>query len=397
VLRDRGRRSLTLQVPDARMSARHAVLKRDADGWICEDLGSRNGTFVDGERIKDAPLGDSSRIVLGHTVFWFRGAIAPLEGQPADVDSGSFGFGASGLGTLVPALERDFRALDEVARARLPILVEGESGTGKEVLARAIHRLSRRAGELVAVNCGALPPNLVESELFGHVKGSFSGAVQDRPGLVRSADGGTLFLDEIGDLPLSSQPALLRVLQERTVLAVGATRPVKVDLSVIAATHRDVAAMVARQLFREDLFARLAGFRFRLPPLRERKEDLGILVASLLQRDAPATTLSPAAILQLLVYNWPRNIRELEHTLTSARVLAAGGPIEPAHLPASLTQPQSAASGTHLDQDERRTRLTALLESHRGNVSAVARELGTTRMQVHRWAKRYGLDLEKYR
>src|SRR5262249_4252107 len=161
----------------------------------------------------------------------------------------------------------------------LSILLLGETGTGKEVLARSLHALSQRPGPFIAVNCGAIPENLVEGQLFGHVRGAFSGALKDEPGLVRAAQGGTLLLDEIGDLPASSQAALLRVLQESEVRPVGSTQTVKVDVRIIAATHRPLESLIKGNAFRHDLYARLAGFRFELAPLRKRKVDLGLLIA----------------------------------------------------------------------------------------------------------------------
>src|SRR5207302_1217977 len=189
----------------------------------------------------------------------------------------------------------------------------GETGTGKEVIARAIHAASRRPGAFVAVNCGALAPNLVESELFGHKKGAFSGATEDHNGLVRAADKGTLLLDEIGDLPVPTQAALLRVLQQREVLPLGTTKPMPVDLRVVAASHRDLEAEVGAGRFREDLWSRLAGYTAQLPALRDRREDLGLLVAALLARlvqTRPIRFTSEAG-LALVQYDWPRNVREL--------------------------------------------------------------------------------------
>src|SRR5437588_230906 len=170
------------------------------------------------------------------------------------------------------------------ARARIPVLLLGETGTGKELIARAVHDLSGRTGPFLAVNCGALPETLVESELFGYRKGAFSGAYEDRPGLVRSSDKGTLLLDEIGSLPLPAQAALLRVLQEEEVVPVGATRPLRVNLRVVAATHEDLGVLASQELFRADLLARLSGFTLDLPPVRERREDVGLFLTSLLRK-----------------------------------------------------------------------------------------------------------------
>jgi transcriptional regulator with GAF, ATPase, and Fis domain len=283
------------------------------------------------------------------------------------------------------------------------MLVEGESGTGKEVIARAIHTRSGRPGAFVPVNCGALPENLVESELFGYKKGAFSGAQADHPGLVKSADGGTLFLDEIGDLPSSSQAALLRVLQEREVMPVGGTRAVPIDLRVVAATHRDLDDMVADQSFRHDLFARLAGFRIQVPPLAERRGDLGLLIGALYTRifaaDHPGFDIDAARL--LLRYPWPLNVRELEQALATAQVLAGTQLVRAEHLPDTVRsgRPPGAPRPVILSELDQKVRdqVVAALREHQGNVSAVARALDKDRKQIQRWIKRFGLDPSTYR
>jgi DNA-binding NtrC family response regulator len=283
------------------------------------------------------------------------------------------------------------------------MLVRGESGTGKEVVARAIHALSGRAGAFVAVNCGAIAATLVESELFGYKKGAFSSAHQDHPGLVRTSDGGTLFLDEIGDLPLGAQAALLRVLQESEVQPVGGVRPVPVDLRVVAATHRDLDTLVAQGNFRHDLLARLDGITLILPPLRERREDLPLLLAALLRKLAPErpdVKFAADAAQALLEHDWPLNVRELEQALAGALALSKLGTIERAHLPRLLREaPVERMVPRELSSDEERHKgeLALLLAQHHGNLSAVARAVGKGRTQVVRWLERYGLDASRYR
>jgi DNA-binding NtrC family response regulator len=245
----------------------------------------------------------------------------------------------------------------------------------------------------------------VESELFGHVRGAFTGADASHDGLIRSAHRGTLFLDEIGDLELGAQAALLRVLQEREVRPVGGTRSVGVDVRLLSATHRDLDALIAAGGFRDDLLARLSGYRIRLPPLRERREDIGLIVASLLHRAAAdgggSIRFEPAAAVRLFRHDWPLNVRELQNVLTAASVLARDGVIAEEHLSRSLREPPSAANGAEAaplstEGSLQREALVQLFRRHRGNVSAVAREMGKARTQIQRWIKRYGLNPRDY-
>ncbi|WP_437995109.1 sigma 54-interacting transcriptional regulator [Sorangium sp. So ce185] len=411
--RTEGERALLdVRLEDGWVSSRHARITREGGRLRLEDLGSTNGTFVNGVPQRSALLSEGDLIELGHTFFLFREVAAPGEAlcEAASAPDQPFG-----LATFAPALAERFAALRAVAPANIPVVLQGESGTGKEVVSRAIHALSGRPGPFVAINCGALPASLIESELFGHKKGAFSGAAEDRPGLIRAADRGTLFLDEIGDLPAASQTAFLRVLQESEVVAVGATRPVKVDLRVVVATHRDLPAMVERGDFRGDLFARLSGFVLELPPLRKRREDLGLLIAALLRRAAPdragEISLSCEAARVLLLREWRLNVRELEKCLATAIVLAGSGRVELGHLPPpvvvsrsslppEVSRPEAPPSERPRPAPEdgaRREALIRLLREHRGNISAVARAMGKGRTQIHRWIARYGIEPADYR
>ncbi|WP_437754858.1 sigma 54-interacting transcriptional regulator [Sorangium sp. So ce1389] len=351
--RDAGVRRLDLRLDDPWLSSRHARVVRLLGRWVVEDSGSKNGSLVNGVPQRHAGLADGDLIELGRTFFIFRAALPYPPGAPPLFEAAPAVEAAPGLTSLLPALLDLFEQLAVVARSAIPVLLQGETGTGKEVMARAVHALSGRPGELVAVNCGALPRELVEGELFGHRKGAFSGATEDRPGLVRSADRGTLFLDEIGDLPAPAQAALLRVLQEQEVRPVGATRPVRVDLRVVAATHRPLKRLAALGEFRADLLARLSGYVVELPPLRERREDLGLLLGALLGRAAGdalhpravRVALHPRAARGMLMYGWPANVRELAQCVTTAVVLAQRGTIEPTHLPEAVARAAGGNEG----------------------------------------------------
>jgi len=407
-------RMLTLAFPDGRMSSSHGRLIRHEERWLLDDPASKNGVVVNGALTRKAVLGDGAVLELGRSFFLFRRS--RIDRCPAhlagDVTAEQLPPWPPGMATFSPALARDFESLVQLAPAPVPILLLGETGTGKEVVARALHELSRRAGDFVAVNCGALPPSLVEGELFGHRKGAFSGAVGERRGLVRSADRGTLFLDEIGELPTAAQAALLRVLQEREVLPIGDDRPVAVELRLVAATLHDLTATLGDGRFRKDLYARLAGRVVQLPPLRDRREDLGLLVSALLRRlGGRGVRFTPTALRALVGYAWPLNVRELEQALASAVALAADGAIDLEHLPRAVTAPASAVAspvpGPEPDPDpdlelspeelELRATLLALFAQHGGNVVAVAAALGKRRAQIYRWIKRFAIDLAAFR
>jgi transcriptional regulator with PAS, ATPase and Fis domain len=401
-------RKLVVGVPDRWMSSAHARLEHSFGRWVLEDSGSKNGTIVNGQATKRAVLRDGDLFELGHTLFIFRESVPLAEGEPEDIDLAESGPHETGLVTLDPELAASLAKVRQIAASPIPLLVQGESGTGKEVLARAVHRLSGRTGEFVAVNCGAIPENLVESELFGYRKGAFSGANEDRPGLVRTADRGTLFLDEIGDLPASSQAALLRVLQQREVMPVGGARPLPVDLRVLAATHRDLDSMVEKGEFRRDLFARLTGYRIVLPPLRERLADLGMLIGTVLRDVLPGGAEHPGVETEtarcLFAYDWPLNVRELEQSLRAAAVLAGAEALRPEHLPEMVRHPplrddeeDEGPPSLGPEDEERRAQLVEALRLHHGNISAVARALNKDRKQIQRWVKRFRLDPDSFR
>ena len=397
-------RRLVARVPDRRISAVHARLVRTEGTWLVEDTGSRNGVLVNGILERRASLADGDVFELGHSFFLYRHAAAARSDEKRVLDlEHAVDREAGPPVTSLPSFEPHLARLEKLAPSTVSIIVEGETGTGKELMARAIHDMSHRAGPLVAVNCGALPGSLVESELFGYRKGAFSGATEDRLGIIRTADQGTLLLDEIGDLPLASQPTLLRVLQENEVTAVGATRAVPIDVRVIAATHRNLSEWIAKGSFRADLYARLAGAVIRIAALRDRLEDMGIIVASLLRKLAPARAetigFSSNAARAILGYDWPRNVRELEKSLEAALHLSGNKQVQIEHLPEAVQRADLSARRSRVadvnvlapEERRRRDELAQLLAKYDYNVSAVARHLGKGRTQIQRWMARYRL------
>jgi transcriptional regulator with PAS, ATPase and Fis domain len=283
-------------------------------------------------------------------------------------------------------MDRIAAEVERIARTPLSVMLLGESGTGKE-------------------------ENLIESELFGYKRGAFSGADRDKPGLIRAAHQGTLLLDEIGDMPIEAQAKLLRVLQSNEVYPVGATSPEIVDVRVVCATHRDLDRLQREERFRQDLFARLNEYQLRLPPLRERKEDVYMLVRAFLSRHGrPDLTVSFRFMTALLQYDWPYNVRELEACVKRALALAEGNVLDAALLPDAVREAMSdygkpAGSAEHVPDGAAPTRrgppteeeLRRLLAEHDGNVAAVGRVLGKARMQIHRWLQKYNIDLGDYR
>lgn len=392
-------------VGDATISRRHATLvwSETQGAHLLRDLGSRNGSKVDGldGTGKSLALVNGSLLRLGDVLLVYE-----RSSRPDDVDS-------EALGEAIPGKAASMRALrTRIAHASgdpAPVLILGETGTGKEHIARQIHHLSARSGNFVALNCASLSTHLVESQLFGHGKGAFTGASEAQPGLFRAADKGTLFLDEIGDLPLELQPKLLRVLQEGEVLPVGSTRPVRVDVRVLAATHRDLVRAVEEQSFREDLYARLALWEVHVPPLRARRADILDWTYRLRdlwgqKRGQPASwRLSVDAAEYVIAFSWPLNLRGLErlvHELCSGG--ARNGVVSPSALPSWLKVVQSDETNDEQETSQevaaKRTAIPTREEfvlAHNelaGSVRALARRFGRDRRQIYRWLTAYGLD-----
>ncbi|MCK8600256.1 sigma-54 interaction domain-containing protein [Desulfoferrobacter suflitae] len=305
------------------------------------------------------------------------------------------------------AMQRVFEIIEKAAQSDAPVIVYGESGTGKELVARAIHQLGRRReGPYIQLNCAALNESLLESELFGHVKGAFTGAYNHRVGRFEAANGGDLFLDEIGDVPLPIQVKLLRVLENKQFERVGDHRSISVDVRVITATNRDLQKLVTEGRYREDFFFRINVIPIYLPPLRERMEDIPLLVESFIRQlstktGKSITGMSSEAMTQLMSYQWPGNVRELKSALEYAFVIAERGLIQPDQLPASIFEKQvpCAPGGAGHDPvsfslNEKSTLIQALQKT-KGNQSEAARLLGVSRVTVWHRMKRYGVDLKK--
>lgn len=294
-----------------------------------------------------------------------------------------------------PQMQRLFEMIASVAPSDAPVLIQGQSGTGKEMVARALHRASPRAAKpFIKVNCAALNENLLESELFGHVRGAFTGASATRIGRFEAADGGSIFLDEIGDLPPATQIKLLRVLEEKEIERVGDHTPIRVDVRVISATHKNLEQLIARGEFREDLFFRINVFPITIPPLRERPDDLALIIRHFIaqhnQRGGKIVSgLEPEAAKRLAEYSWPGNVRELRNAIDYALVLCPGGRIAAAHLPPRILAARDCAPS--LEAPSEREELLEALKRAGGNQSAAARLLGVSRVTVWKRMKKYGL------
>jgi DNA-binding NtrC family response regulator len=398
-----GARRLLVTIPDRLVSSVHARMTRRAGRWLIEDLHSTNGVLVNGSRLGRAELEDRAIVECGRTLLCVAYRLLTPPDAAADVDF-SRGESATDFATVVPSLACEFAAIQRAAASEIPVLLLAETGAGKEVAARAVHHLSGRKGAFVAVNCGALTSSLCEAQLFGHVRGAFSGAQRDEQGLVRAAERGTLFLDEVGELPAASQPALLRVLQEKEVTPIGSSRSIATEFRLISATNRSLPEVATQGAFRHDLLARLDGFTFTLPPLRERVFDLSLFIPRILERvaDPRRATLrfAPEAARAFYRYSWPCNIREFEQCLHRALTLAPDDVIGPEHIRLGILADSSRAALSPPSPTSLRDRpeqLVALLRSHGGNIAAVARETGKASIQVRRWMKKLGIDPNDYR
>jgi transcriptional regulator with GAF, ATPase, and Fis domain len=396
---------------------------QEDNAYVVQDLASTNGTFINKVRIKEAYLKPGCTLTLGKTQLKFNTIEETVRVRPSQSES----FGDI-IGTNVRMREL-FGILEKIAPTSTTVIIEGETGTGKEVVAHAVHKKSpRRNKPFIVFDCSAVPENLIESELFGHEKGSFTGAIMARQGLFEMANGGTIFLDELGELNLDLQPKLLRVLETREVRRVGGTRAMKVDVRVIAATNRRLEDEVRAGRFREDLFYRLSVVRLFLPPLRERREDIPHLVRHFLRQgqfnrtedgELRVDTLSRDALDALMGYDWPGNIRELLNVVERACSFADGQTIELDDLPShilgtghvqrlSQLKPQIlpagsadvSALGTFKDAKEQwisafeRDYILKLLTQHDFNISHAARDADIDRKYFRKLMKKYGITAE---
>ena len=387
-----------LRLTDPRVSGEHLEVRADGTDFVVKDLESRNGTLYEGSRLREVRVRPGATFKLGRSFV----RIQP-EGQPWEVAPSQ----ARRFGELVGeslAMRELFAVLERVAPSDATVLLQGETGTGKELAARSIHEASaRRKGPFVAVDCGALPEGLVESELFGHVKGAFTGALAARSGAFVRANGGTLFLDELAGIPAPVQARLLRVLEERKVRPVGGDTEQRVDVRVVAAAREDLSLAVAEGTFRSDLYYRLAVVTLVLPPLRQRREDLPLLITEMFRRRGlePGPVRGPA--LELLSgHAWPGNVRELRNVLERALALAPGArsfeelrpSLQPMggapEVPLHTDLPFAEAKQTVIDHFERHYLRDLLARAH-GNLSEAARQAGVDRKHFRTLARRHGV------
>lgn len=385
---------------DPKMSREHARISPTADGAMITDLESSNGTFVNGERVSRARVRRGDVIRVGDS-FMILTTITVLENTIRD----------SQMVGNSDSLERVKREIAMAAEGDTTVLFLGESGCGKDLAAQELHRLSKRRGEFVAINCGAVPENLLESELFGYKKGAFSGANSAKIGLFQAANGGSLFLDEIGEMSSAMQAKLLRALQNKEVRPLGSTTPERIDTRVVCATNRDLIDAVNRKLFRGDLYSRISQLVIEIPPLRARREDIPVLMAHFRPR-SEHREFSGDLVEAFLLHPWPFNVRELDGVLSLAVMesrgdekITVGSRVEKQlqdH--AKIQLGEAAALDETVDElpDDGRYQISkdeliALLQQHQGNVKQVAIQLGKHRYQIYRWLKAYDIDPLRYR
>lgn len=390
-----------LVLVDETVSRVHFEIVRDAKGYLVRDLKSTNGTFLDSAEVKEAYLRAGSVIRAGECELKFTPFEERIEIRPSEDDS---------LGEMVgksPAMREIFGLIEKIAPTDATVLIEGETGTGKDMIARTLHQLSPRSQKpFVVVDCGAVAGTLIESELFGHEKGSFTGATATRQGAFEIASGGTIFLDELGELSLDLQPKLLRVLEQRELRRVGGAKTIKVDLRVIAATRKDLRSEVEKGKFREDLYFRVNVVPITAPALRERREDIPLLIESMLSTLSPASAsqLTDATRAALMKHDWPGNVRELRNVIERALALGTDPGLLVSPLgnhsldsgpPREITEFDPTMSFRDAkeqwnEQFERRF-LAWLMKRADGNISKAARDADMDRKYLHKLLRKYNI------
>jgi DNA-binding NtrC family response regulator len=385
-------------IDDPFVSARHLRIEPQGGRWIAVDLGSTNGTFLSGARVARAELPLGVPIHLGDAEIVLEAREAPEPARPEAFE---------GMLTRDPAMRQVFELVERVGGSEAAVTILGETGTGKELVARALHaRSPRRDGPFVPVNTSAIAETLIESELFGHEKGAFSGAERMRKGAFEEADRGTIFLDEIGELPLDLQPKLLRVLELGEVKRVGASRPITVNVRIVAATHRDLRALVRAGKFREDLYYRLCVVPITIPPLRRRKGDVAALADAFLQRASPRGVVlrwSPEALARLEGYDWPGNVRQLRNVVQRALLFRGEGLVVPAGAVVFEDTRAAPREGGDDDtmyvrgltlEDIEREAIRLSLRRNKGKRAAVVKELRIAKSTVMKRIGQWGLHEE---
>ncbi|AKF08482.1 sigma 54-interacting transcriptional regulator [Sandaracinus amylolyticus] len=414
-----------LVLEDETVSRNHCRIFVEGDQYLIQDLDSTNGTFVNRVRIREAWLRPDVVITLGKTEIRFQPFDERVRIVPTETDR---------YGEIIGRdrkMREIYAILEKIAPTDATVVIEGETGTGKDVVARTIHGASKReGGPFMVFDCGAVPENLIESELFGHEKGSFTGAHQTRQGVFEMANGGTVFLDELGELQLDLQPKLLRVLEQREVKRIGGTKPIKVDVRIVAATNRNLEEEVRAGRFREDLFYRLTVVRLVLPPLRERRDDVKLLARHFLDHGhfnkdreghRRVTQFAPGVLDRLSQYDWPGNVRELHNVIERAVSFSESDTVELADVPEHIAWPRgvprdndsetdvsiplpdfraSELEGTFKDAKERwvasfeRDYIAGLLKKNNGNISHAAREAEIDRKYFRKLMKKYGITAQ---
>ena len=380
-------KTCALVLSDAKVSRQHLELAVTEKGIIVRDLGSKNGSFLQGARFTEIMVGVGGAVQLGDSTLRFD-AVDPA------ISSTRSSFGR--LRGSSPAMRRVYALLERAADSDATVLIGGETGVGKELCAEALHQESaRKKGPFVVCDAAGLARSVIESELFGHMRGAFTGATSDRAGAFESAHGGTLFIDEVGELEASMQPRLLRAIEQKQVKRIGDDKYRKVDVRLVAATNRDLRAEVKAGRFREDLYQRLAVLKVTIPPLREHKQDLPELVETILGNRR--VTIPPATLDLFAAYDWPGNVRELRNVLDGAlSLLGAGKILDPRFLglevqPKKSTEKDFFAARERLLATWEKQYLVEVLAQTGGNVSHAARRAGIDRIHLHRLIKKYGL------